>query len=522
LTGSADSVLNQGSTYGYDEFNRLTARTVNSGAGPNYGWVYDIYGNRWQQNGVHSSQLSFNTANNQINTAGYQYDAAGNMTNDGFHTYTYDAEGNITAVDGGTTAQYVYNAQNQRVRATVGSTAIEYVFNAAGQRVSEWNGTTRAQLKGKYYWGGKPVAYYTTASDTNAAVGAHFEHQDWLGTERLRTTYNGGVEGSYISLPFGDGFSTFSGTDADANHYATLDHDAESGTDHAEFRQYSEAQGRWLSPDPYDGSYDASNPQSFNRYVYSLNNPMSYIDPSGMVDTQAGNICSALGASANETICAVQETNTGAGDGYGYGSDYGSFDFDSIGAYAANTPNCDTNKGGGCTITCDPSGNCYICDNKGVCDPPITASVYVPSGPYPTLPLVTIGFPGIGGGSANSGGPGGGRAPNNGGDYNGNSPNYLKRKPTGQCATILNNYLSSADKVNGKAWVNFWGPTMTGAAAGGGGLLTMGKALLVGILNGAAWSFTDDSRAQINSLYNSANAQWQGAGCGSSMYNKYD
>jgi hypothetical protein len=39
LTGSSDSALNQGSTYSYDEFNRLASRTVNSGTGPNYGRV---------------------------------------------------------------------------------------------------------------------------------------------------------------------------------------------------------------------------------------------------------------------------------------------------------------------------------------------------------------------------------------------------------------------------------------------------------------------------------------------------
>jgi YD repeat-containing protein len=97
------------------------------------------------------------------------------MTNDGFHNYTYDAEGNITAVDSGSTAQYVYNAQNQRVSSTVGGAITEYVFNAAGQRVSEWNGATHAQLKGKYYCGTLPVAYY-----------AHLEHQDWLGTYEIR------------------------------------------------------------------------------------------------------------------------------------------------------------------------------------------------------------------------------------------------------------------------------------------------------------------------------------------------
>jgi RHS repeat-associated protein len=198
------------------------------------------------------------------------------MTNDTFHSYTFDAEGNITAVDNGTTATYVYNAQNQRVKATVGSTITEYVFSAAGQRVSEWNGTTRAQIKGKYYWGGKPVAYYAGGS-------AHFEHQDWLGTERMRTAYNGGVEGSTISLPWGDGQTT-TGTDLDANHYGTLDYDAESGTDHAQFRQYSSAQGRWLAPDPYSGSYTVRNPQSFNRYVYAGNNPLAAVDPSGMLD----------------------------------------------------------------------------------------------------------------------------------------------------------------------------------------------------------------------------------------------
>jgi len=222
-----------------------------------------LYGNRWQQNalqGGYSSSLSFNTANNQVTNSGFQYDAAGNMTNDSFHTYTYDAEGNLTQVDGGATAQYVYNALNQRVRTVVGSTAKEFVFNLNGQRVSIWNGSSHSQISGQYYWGGQPLAYYTGGA-------IHFQQQDWLGTERLRSGYNGGVEGKFTSLPFGDGQTT-AGSDTDAYHFAGLDHDAETDTDHAQFRQYSNAQGRWLSPDPYAGSYDLSNPQSFNRYMY--------------------------------------------------------------------------------------------------------------------------------------------------------------------------------------------------------------------------------------------------------------
>ena len=50
LQSSSDSVLGQGSSYGYDELNRLTSRTVTSGTVQNLSWVYDRWGNRTQQN----------------------------------------------------------------------------------------------------------------------------------------------------------------------------------------------------------------------------------------------------------------------------------------------------------------------------------------------------------------------------------------------------------------------------------------------------------------------------------------
>jgi RHS repeat-associated protein len=172
----------------------------------------------------------------------------------------------------------------------------EFVFNASGARVSEWNAATHAQLNGNYYWQGKPLAYYTTAADTSSAVGIHFEHQNYLGTERMRTMPTGpynssspnyAVEANFAEQPFGDNKLTFPGTvietsfDTDANHYAFLDTDKETATDHADFRQYSNAQGRWMAPDPYDGSYSFGNPQSLNRYVYAMNSPLSYTDGNG-------------------------------------------------------------------------------------------------------------------------------------------------------------------------------------------------------------------------------------------------
>ena len=310
-TGECDTVLNQCIGYGYDEFNRLNSRTVTAGTVQNYTYVYDRYGNLWQQNalqGGYSSSLSFNTASNQVTNSGFQYDAAGNMSNDSFHTYTYDAEGNLTQVDGGATAQYVYNALNQRVRTVVGSTAREFVFNLNGQRVSIWDGTSHNELQGQYYWGGKPLAYHSGGA-------IHFQQQDWLGTERLRTTYNGGVEGRFTSLSFGDGQAT-SGSDTDAYHFAGLDHDSETDTDHAQFRQYSNAQGRWMSPDPYTGSYDLSNPQSFNRYMYVLNNPLAYVDQMGLFCIMSE------GVNPDGTYTLTSDCYYSGGGGIG-GIDYG-------------------------------------------------------------------------------------------------------------------------------------------------------------------------------------------------------
>jgi RHS repeat-associated protein len=276
LTSSGDT-MGRITTYGYDEFNRLKSM---SGSSQSFTYTYDRYGNRLSQTVTSGSgpsptyNVDVNT--NRITTAGFSYDAAGNLINDGTHSYGYDAEGNVLGVDGGTT--YTYNALNQRVRIDGPTSSYEYVFNASGQRVSTWNANTHAQIQGQYYWGNAPLAFYAGGS-------THFQHQDWLGTERLRTSYNGSTEGLYASLPFGDGFSA-SGTDNDPYHFAQLDHDSEnpdgSGTEHAQFRQYSSASGRWLSPDPYMGSYNLANPQSLNRYAYAGNNPLRFVDPLGL------------------------------------------------------------------------------------------------------------------------------------------------------------------------------------------------------------------------------------------------
>jgi len=48
------------------------------------------------------------------------------------------------------------------------------------------------------------------------------------------------------------------------------------------FRRYNRWQSRFDQPDPYDGSHNPTDPQSFNRYAYVQNDPVSLVDPSGL------------------------------------------------------------------------------------------------------------------------------------------------------------------------------------------------------------------------------------------------
>jgi RHS repeat-associated protein len=63
-----------------------------------------------------------------------------------------------------------------------------------------------------------------------------------------------------------------------------LDNENQSGSlEDFMFRRYSPAQGRWISPDPLGvGAVDPTKPQTWNRYAYVANNPLSHIDPLGL------------------------------------------------------------------------------------------------------------------------------------------------------------------------------------------------------------------------------------------------
>ena len=71
--------------------------------------------------------------------------------------------------------------------------------------------------------------------------------------------------------------------------FTSKERDAETGLDYFAARYRGGAMGRFTSPDPLPASGRSEDSQSWNRYSYGLNNPLRFVDPSGMkeVDAQA-------------------------------------------------------------------------------------------------------------------------------------------------------------------------------------------------------------------------------------------
>lgn len=75
----------------------------------------------------------------------------------------------------------------------------------------------------------------------------------------------------------------FSNGNALRQKYGMTERDDATGFDHTWFRKNENQAGRWTSPDPYNGSMNLGNPQSFNRYSYVGNDPVNFVDPSGLM-----------------------------------------------------------------------------------------------------------------------------------------------------------------------------------------------------------------------------------------------
>ena len=119
----------------------------------------------------------------------------------------------------------------------------------------------------------------------NASGLADYRHADWLGSSRLTSTQSRGLDSSTAYAPFGEQYAA-SGT-ADPSFTGKNSDTVPSLYDFT-FRRMSPSPWRWMTPDPFGGSYNLDDPQSLNRYAYVDGNSLANIDPSGLRNLCAG------------------------------------------------------------------------------------------------------------------------------------------------------------------------------------------------------------------------------------------
>ena len=290
-------------TYTYDSLNRI--RDAGEMTGTTQQWKqtfdYDRYGNRrFDENSDGNGYLTttFGTRNCTItayNPTGICNKQAMNPTisagnnrlvedqdGDSVKEYEYDTAGNTKRDSAG--KQFFYDAENKQtlVKNANDQTIGKYCYDGDGKRVKKEVPGTGETTIFIYDASGMLVAEYSTVTNNNPQVS--YLTSDHLGSPRTNTDASGAVTARHDYQPFGEEIARASyGNDDVRKQFTSYERDNETGDDFAEARYYNSKLGRFNSVDPLMASADIESPQTFNRYVYVINNPLNFTDPTGML-----------------------------------------------------------------------------------------------------------------------------------------------------------------------------------------------------------------------------------------------
>jgi RHS repeat-associated protein len=278
------------------------------------------------------------------------------VTNDSIHTYTWDGYGNATTIDG---IGIIYDALDRMVEQNYSNKNTEFIYAPTGFKMQIMNGQSATDDFVPLPGGGSVV--YT-------ATLAFYRHPDWLGSSRFASTSARAMYSDVAYAPFGETYAQ-SGFDIS---FTGMNRDTSNGLYDFPYREYS-TQGRWSQPDPAGlAAVDPTNPQSWNRYAYVMNNPLALTDPTGLVCNGANNFmwdpladgtgiftpedCEQNGGDGNSFFGGGGGPSGGGGQGPGGGQMPGCTpapDSDNNMTGVAGTPVCDpSNTGaGGLAVT---------------------------------------------------------------------------------------------------------------------------------------------------------------------------
>jgi len=194
------------------------------------------------------------------------YDASGNVTSDGLHSYTWNARNQLSAIDSGSTASFVYDPLGRRTTKTILGTTTNLFYDGLDV-VQELSGTTPVA---NLLIGGLDEHFMRT----DAAGSRSFLTDNQGGTQVL-TDSNGDTQSLYGYDPFGNTVVSGSST-SNSFAYTGRENDSPLGLYYYRARYYNPAVGRFMSQDPIGFA------GGINFYAYVDDDPVDQIDPSGL------------------------------------------------------------------------------------------------------------------------------------------------------------------------------------------------------------------------------------------------
>jgi RHS repeat-associated protein len=331
-----DALSHMSNWYSYDGLNRLKSeRQYFLGTASNYvnatisgqlikqqeiTWNYDEIGNitnrsdvgAYGYTGTKPHAVSFVTGGSGGGVNGallvnYRYDANGNLTaasasNGITSTRTvawtsFNKVQSITLVKGGTTnvMAYLYDPSGDRVQETFTQNGVlqrttSYFNPGSGAGLLYEEEVTPTGAKQKHYLNAGGYTFGVATYDTSTAKwSTQYWHKDNLGSTVAVTDAMGLVSERMSYEPFGKrrnndettdllGMLQVSTTRRGFTGHEMID---EVGLVNMNGRIYDPTLSRFLSPDPYIIAHHDM--QSYNRYSYVNNRPLSQIDPSGFI-----------------------------------------------------------------------------------------------------------------------------------------------------------------------------------------------------------------------------------------------
>src|SRR3989344_1850654 len=214
-------------------------------------------------------------------------------------TYTYDNNGNLTAVGSGIgSTNYIWDWRDRLTQTATGTATTSYGYDHDNMRVrrtilgsatttypNQWfnystSGSTTANI---LLPNGTPIA---TVEANGTATTTYWLHPDHLGGTHTVTNASGTPVQSVSYLPYGDQrLASSSSAFDEKKKFTGHEFDSDSDLTYAKARYYEQDIGRWISVEPIlrSGSPGSllKDPQQLNSYTYSRNNPIVLKDSTG-------------------------------------------------------------------------------------------------------------------------------------------------------------------------------------------------------------------------------------------------